>query len=175
MAVETVVGQNLGTGRRKRARRTVYIAIAILGGTFLIAGTLTIWFARPIIGLFITGPGADAIISHGARFLRIVAPTWIIMVSYHMMNGAFYGSGSTRMALGIGVTTLWGVRAVVAILAVIVFSLDAIGAWYAIALSNTTAAIAGGIFFFRGRWLENVLEDDPTEETDPDTDPRSTD
>lgn len=169
MAVETVVGQNLGSDRPDRARRTVYIAIAILGTAFLVASALTVWFARPIVGLFITGPESDAIVGHGATFLRVVAPTWVVMASYHMMNGAFYGSGSTRMAMGIGVTTLWGVRAVVAVLAVVVLGLGAIGAWYAIALSNVTAAIAGAIFFFRGRWLENVLEEASIAEAEAET------
>ncbi len=147
----------------------MYIAVAILGVAFLVAGVLTFWFARPIVGLFITGPGSHAIIDYGATFLRIVAPTWVIMAVYHMMNGAFYGSGSTRMAMGIAVTSLWGVRAVVAIVAIFVLGLGAVGAWYAIALSNVTAAVAGAVFFFRGRWLENVLEDDSTgEKTDPD-------
>ena len=160
MSVETVVGQNLGRGQRDRARHTVYVAIAILVTAFLVASALTVWFARPIIGIFITGPEAGPIISHGATFLRIVAPTWVVMASYHMMNGAFYGSGSTRMAMGIGVTTLWGVRALAAILLVLVVGLGASGAWYAIALSNVTAAIAGAMFFFRGEWLADVLEDD---------------
>ncbi|MGA9401004.1 MATE family efflux transporter, partial [Haladaptatus sp.] len=116
---------------------------------------------------FITGAGTDAIIDQSATFLRIVAPTWVIMAAYHMMNGAFYGSGSTRMAMGIAVTSLWGVRAVIAVVAILVFSVGAVGAWYAIALSNVTAAVAGAFFFFRGRWLENVLEDGSTEEAGP--------
>ncbi len=165
MSVETVVGQNLGNGRRDRARRTVYIAVAILGVAFLVAGVLTFWFARPIVGLFITGPGSDAIISHGATFLRIVAPTWVIMAVYHMMNGAFYGSGSTRMAMGIAVTSLWGVRAIVALVTILVLGLGAVGAWDAIALSNLTAAVVGAFFFFRGRWLEDVLEENSTGDT----------
>jgi putative MATE family efflux protein len=170
MSVETIVGQNLGRGHRDRARRTVYVAIAILASVFLLASAGTVWFARPIIGVFITGPEAGSVIDHGATFLRIVAPTWVIMASYHMMNGAFYGSGSTRMAMAIGVTTLWGVRALTAVLLVLVFSLGATGAWYAIALSNVTAAIAGAIFFFRGRWLQDVLADDSMEETTHDVD-----
>ena len=44
------------------------------------------------------------------------------------------------------------------------FSLGATGAWYAITLSNVTAAIAGAFFFFRGRWLQDVLADDSTAE-----------
>ncbi|WP_276256983.1 MATE family efflux transporter [Halomontanus rarus] len=158
LAVETIVGQNLGGGRRDRARRTVYVAVAILAAAFLVAGALTVWYARPIVGLFITGPEADPIVDHGASFLRIVAPTWVVMAAYHMMNGAFYGSGSTRMAMGIGVTTLWGVRAVAALVLVLAFGFGAAGAWYAISLSNVTAAVTGGVFFARGRWLETVLE-----------------
>ncbi len=179
MSVETVVGQNLGGGNRDRARRTVYVAIAILAAAFVVAGALTVWYARPIVGLFITGPQAGPIVDHGAAFLRIVAPTWAIMASYHMMNGAFYGSGSTRMAMGIGVTTLWGVRAVVAALLVLAFSFGAAGAWYAIAVSNCTAAVAGAVFFFRGRWLEGVVAGDSPAETNgqvgTDGDPETTD
>jgi len=175
MSVETIVGQNLGRGHRDRARRTVYVAIAILASAFLVASAVTVWFARPIVGVFITGPEAAPVIDHGATFLRIVAPTWVIMASYHMMNGAFYGSGSTRLAMGIGVTTLWGVRALTAVLLVLVFSLGAAGAWYAIALSNVTAAIAGAVFFFRGHWLQDVLTDDSMEEPSRDVDSGTSD
>ncbi|WP_114577028.1 MATE family efflux transporter [Saliphagus sp. LR7] len=160
MAVETVVGHNLGGGRPDRARRTVYVAIAILGSVFLVAGALTVWFARPLVSLFVTGPGAEPIVSHGATFLRIVAPTWAVMAVYHMMNGAFYGAGSTRLAMTVGVTTLWGARAAIALLLVVVLALGAPGAWYAIALSNVTAAVAGTYVFVRGYWLGDVLGPD---------------
>ncbi|WP_225335741.1 MATE family efflux transporter [Halomicrobium urmianum] len=175
MSVETVVGQNLGSGRRDRARRTVYVAVAILATAFLVAGAFTVRLARPIVEVFIAGPDAGPIISHGAAFLRIVAPTWVVMAAYHMMNGAFYGSGSTRMAMGIGVTSLWGVRALAAVLLVLVAGLGASGAWYAIALSNVTAAIAGAIFFFRGDWLGDVLAVDSTPEATDDADAGTTD
>lgn len=171
MAVETVVGHNLGRGRPDRARRTVYIAIAILGTTFLAAAALTVWFARPIVSLFVTGPGAEPIVSHGATFLRIVAPTWVVMAVYHMMNGAFYGSGSTRLAMTVGVTTLWGARVAVVLALVVVLGVGAPGAWYAIALSNVTAAAAGTYVFVRGYWLGDVQGSDlgRTPSPDPET------
>ncbi|GAB3687245.1 MATE family efflux transporter [Salinarchaeum chitinilyticum] len=159
MSVETVVGQNLGGGHRDRARRTVYVAIAILGTVFVVASALTVVFAEGIVDLFVTGEGSDAVVDHGATFLRFVAPTWAIMAVYHMMNGAFYGSGSTRLAMIVGVTTLWGARAVLAIALVLLLGLGATGAWTAIALSNVTAAIAGAYVFHRGWWLGDVLDD----------------
>lgn len=77
--------------------------------------------------------------------------------------------------MGIGVTTLWGVRALAAIVLVLVFSLGATGAWYAIALSNVTAAITGAFFFFRGRWLQDVLRDGSSEDTSLDGNTKATD
>jgi len=158
MSVETVVGQNLGGGHRDRARRTVYVAIAILGAVFVVASALTVVFAEGIVDVFVTGEGSDAVVDHGATFLRIVAPTWVIMAVYHMMNGAFYGSGSTRLAMIVGVTSLWGARALLAVTLVLVLGLGATGAWASIALSNVTAAIVGSYVFFGGWWLGDVIE-----------------
>jgi len=166
MSVETIVGQNLGGGHRYRAKRTVYVAIAILATVFVAASALTVAFAEPIVDVFITGEGSDAVVEHGGTFLRIVAPTWAIMAVYHMMNGACYGSGSTRLAMIVGVTTLWGVRALAAIALVLVLGFGATGAWTAIALSNVTAAIAGAYVFSRGWWLGDVLGDSSPSTTD---------
>ena len=109
------------------------------------------------------------------RYGASSALSWAIMASYHMMNGAFYGSGSTRLAMGIGVTTLWGVRALAAVLLVLVFNFGATGVWYAIALSNVTAAITGALFFFRGHWLKDVLSDGSAEDATQDVDRTVTD
>ena len=164
MSVETVVGQNLGGGHRDRARRTVYVAIAILAATFVVASALTVTFAAQIVDVFITGEGSAAVVDHGATFLRIVAPTWAIMAVYHMMNGAFYGAGSTRLAMSIGVSSLWGVRALAAIVLVLLLGFGATGAWIAIALSNVTAALVGAYWFFDGRWMQDVLGEAATEQ-----------
>lgn len=51
-----------------------------------------------------------------------------------------------------------GTRDVVALALVVVLGVGASGAWYAIALSNVTAAVAGAYVFVRGYWLGDVLE-----------------
>lgn len=159
MAVETVVGQNLGTAKPDRARRTVYLAIALVGVLFLVISALTMWFARPIVGLFITGEGSEAVIRHGADFLRIVAPTWVLMATFHLMNGGFCGAGLTRLSMLLTISTQWGLRAVIAAVLILGIGLNATGAWYGIALSNVVAIIVGSAVFLRGYWTENVIED----------------
>ncbi len=160
MAVETVVGQNLGKGRSDRARRTVYFAIGILAAAFLVVGGLTVLFARPLVSLLITGEGSDAVVRYEVEYLRIAAPTWAIVVVFHMMNGAFCGAGSTRLSMALNVGTQWGLRAVVAAILVLGVGLGASGVWYGIAVSNVVAAVLGSIFFFRGDWLTGAVEDD---------------
>lgn len=88
--------------------------------------------------------------------------------TFHIMNGAFYGAGSTRLSMVLGVGTLWGMRITIAIGLVAIVGFGATGVWYGIALSNVIAAISGGVFFIRGRWSENVLEDDQTRIADAD-------
>ncbi|MFC6964011.1 MATE family efflux transporter [Halocatena marina] len=166
MAVETMVGQNLGNSRPDRARRTVYVAIALFATIFIGISAATVWFAQPIVNLFITGQEADAVVRHGVDYLRIIAPTWAIMAAFHIMNGAFYGAGSTELSMALGVGTLWGMRATIAIGLVVVVGFGATGVWYGIALSNVIAAIAGTVFFVRGRWSENILESDRTQLAD---------
>ncbi|WP_254272872.1 MATE family efflux transporter [Haloarcula marina] len=164
MAVETVVGQNLGAGERARARRTVFLASGILVGLFLVVSALTVSFAPAIVGVFITGEGAAAVVDHGADYLRIVAPTWAVMAVFHMINGAFHGAGSTRLSMVLGLLTMWGFRAAAATVLVIVVGMGAPGAWYGIAASNVAATVAAAVFFFRGRWLDDVIDDEAGED-----------
>ncbi|WP_276273317.1 MATE family efflux transporter [Haloarcula litorea] len=160
MAVETVVGQNLGAGKRGRARRTVLLASAILVAAFLAAAALTVAFAPAIVGVFVTGEGAAAVVGYGTDFLRIVAPTWAVMAGFHMMNGAFHGAGSTRLSMALGLLAMWGFRAVAAAVLVVGLDMGALGAWYGIAASNVVATVAAAVFFLRGRWLEDVVTED---------------
>lgn len=160
MAVETVVGQNLGAKRADRAKRAVYLAAGILASAFLVVGGLFVWFAEPIIVVFVEGSNAGAVVEFGAAYLTVVAPTYAVMGVFHMMNGEFHGAGSTRLSMLIGLTSLWGMRAVAGATFLVVLGMGATGVWYGIALSNVTAALVGAFFFLRGKWTGDILGDD---------------
>lgn len=157
MSVETVVGQNLGAGKPDRARRTVLLASAILVAVFVAVTAFFFAFADPIISLFVTGEGAQAVVDYGVAYLHIVPLTYVVMAVFHMMNGAFHGAGSTRLSMALGVFSLWGVRAAGVAAFILVLGLGAMGAWYAIALSNVTALVVGSVFYFRGNWMDDVV------------------
>lgn len=168
MAVETVVGQNLGNAKPNRARRTVYFAVALVGVLFLAVSVVTVWFARPIVSLFITGEGSAAVIRHGTDFLRIVAPTWVFMATFHLMNGGFCGAGLTRLSMVLTILTQWGLRVAIAAVLMVGIGLNATGAWYGIALSNVVAVIVGTAVFLWWHWTGNTLEDGNTHATNTD-------
>lgn len=158
MAVETVVGQNVGAGRQDRARRVVLLASAILVSAFVIVGTLAAVFAEPVVSVFVTGEDAPAIVGHGAAFLRWVAPTYAVMAIFHMINGALHGAGATRLSMGMGVGTLWGARAGIAAALIVVVGIGATGAWIGIAASNVLSAIVGTAVFAWDGWLGSVVD-----------------
>jgi len=156
MAVETVVGQNLGAGRRDRARRVVYHASAILVAAFLVVSVVATLYARPIVGLF-AGTSSGPVADHVVTFIHIVAPTYAVMAVFHMMNGAFHGAGATRLSMVLGLTTLWGFRAALAAILITVVGLGAVGAWYGIAASNVVSTLAATVCFLHGGWLGDSL------------------
>jgi Na+-driven multidrug efflux pump len=161
MAVETVAGQNVGAGRPDRAKRTVLYASAILVAAFLVVGALAAVYADPIVGVFVTGAESGAVVGHGAEYLRWVAPTYAVMAIFHMINGALHGAGATRLSMGLGIFTLWGARAGIAAVLIVVLGMGATGAWIGIAASNVLAALAGVAVFAWGGWLGSVVEEEP--------------
>jgi Na+-driven multidrug efflux pump len=116
-------------------------------------------FARPITAVFI--PGAPDVIAIGADYLRIIGPTFLFIGVFQVVQGAFRGSGSTRLAMAFAILSLWAFRLPPAFLLLVVLDMGATGVWYAVALSNVLAMVAATLWFLRGTWTESVIEDEP--------------
>ena len=160
MGTETAVGQNLGANHADRARRAVYLALGMLVSTYLVVGGLAVVYARPIVGIFIQGEGAAAVVDIGESFLFIVAPTFAFMGAFHVIKGCFNGAGSTRAAMLLSVTSVWGLQVVPAWILVRYFDAGVQGAWWAIAIMHVGSALLVGAWFYRGTWTDNVIDDD---------------
>ncbi|MFB6140488.1 MAG: MATE family efflux transporter, partial [Halosimplex sp.] len=160
MGVETAVGQNLGAKRADRARRAVHLALAMLVSTYLLVSVAAIHWSRDIVGAFIVGGEAAAIVDIGHDFLTIVAPTFAFMGTFHVIKGCFNGAGNTRAAMIMSVTSVWGLQVVPAYVLVTNFGMGTTGAWWAIAIMQVGSALIVGAWFLRGAWADNVVEDD---------------
>jgi putative MATE family efflux protein len=162
---ETVVGQNLGSRQVARAKRAVWYSSAIVAGVLAGLSVVAVVFAEPITAAFI--PGEANVIAIGADYLRIIGPTFLFIGVFQIIQGAFRGSGSTRLAMVFAILSLWLFRLPPAYVLLEPVGMGETGVWYAIALSNVLSMLAASLYFLRGTWTESVVEEEgsgnPTE------------
>jgi putative MATE family efflux protein len=72
-ALVTMVGTNMGAGRRARAERIAWVGAGLAAGVTGSIGILAALFPRAWLGLFSTDP---EVLAAGVRYLRIVGPAY---------------------------------------------------------------------------------------------------
>lgn len=101
-AAATVVGQNLGAGKRERAIRASWIAVGLDAATMLLFAGAFVLFADPLIRFFghdVTGTDLDAVARIGATYLGISSASYVYMAVGLVLSQAMAGAGSTRPSL----------------------------------------------------------------------------
>jgi putative MATE family efflux protein len=168
--VETVVGQNLGADQVDRAKRGVYAAAGLIAGCFLLFSAGVYAFAGPIIDLFITGDGAAEVTAIGAEYLRIVSLSFVFLGVFYVVQGAFRGSGSTRIAMGFAIIGFIVLRPLLAYGFAEPLGLDATGVFIGDALTNVLVVTLAGAYLLRGTWTDSVIDRGPASSSGPDMD-----
>ena len=156
--VETVVGQNLGAGQVKRAKRGVYAAAGLITASLLAFSAGVFFLAEPIVGLFVTGGGEAAVTAIGSEYLQIVSLSYVFLGVFYVVQGGFRGSGSTRAAMVFAFTGFLLFQVTFAYTFAVPFGLGATGIWYAEALANVCMVIVAGLYFLRGTWTRSVVD-----------------
>jgi len=158
MATSTLVGQNMGAGKAKRAERIVKLS-AITGFIFLtLAGVVTFLFAEQIATIFI--PQDLVTIQASAVFIKIVALTFGFIGLQMTLNGAFQGSGNTLISMLFSIISLLVLRFPIAYFLSKYTSLGAIGVWIAFPVANIIATIMVVIWFRKGKWKQKKITEE---------------
>ncbi|ODR81742.1 MATE family efflux transporter [Haladaptatus sp. W1] len=156
----TAVGQNLGADKPDRSERAVYYASGTLAIVLAGVSVIAWYFAEPIVGVFVGDSETRAqVIRIGAQYLRIIGPTFLFLGVFRVVTSAFRGAGDTTTAMVFTILSLWVFRIPVAYYLLEVNGMGATGVWYAIAFSNTVTAILAFVWFRRGAWKSNELDD----------------
>lgn len=109
LATTTFVGQNLGGGQVKRAKRGVKTSLGIsLGAAFLILIPIIV-FAEPITLFFIDEPDA---VGYGTLFLRVISPFYLCAITQGILTSALRGAGNSRTPMIVVLASLVGFRQV---------------------------------------------------------------
>lgn len=96
MAATTFVGQNLGAGDRKRARKGTYTAFALAFGITAVILIPLMLLAPQLISLFNRN---SEVLGYGTLFIRVMSPFYLLCVVNQIFAGSLRGAGETRVPM----------------------------------------------------------------------------
>ena len=162
IANSTLVGQNIGACKPKRAEKITLISTAVGFVTLTVLGLLFFIFSTQIVRMFI--PNDPAVIAAGASFLKISSLFFGFIAIQMAIFGTFRGAGKTSIAMIFSIITLVVQFASAFVLSKYT-SLGDLGLWWAFPISNVAGAVMVLAWFFKGSWkkgahIENTPECD---------------
>ena len=92
-AISTYIAQNRGAGRLDRIRTGFRTGIRLELCYWVLIGTLTALLRVPLVSLFVTGDGSDAVITLGSQYLSWMALFYLLPAMTNGVQGFFRGMG----------------------------------------------------------------------------------
>jgi len=155
MATSTLVGQNIGAGKIKRAEKITKLS-SLFGFIILtIIGIIIFLFAKQIIAIFI--PGELETIKTSALFIKIMALSFGFVGIQMSLNGLFRGSGNTITSMLLSIVSLWILRIPLAYLLSMHTHFAEVGIWMAFPAANIITAAIAMIWFSKGTWKQKKI------------------
>lgn len=138
-ATVTMVGQNLGAGKNKRARQVVTTAGWLAVGGMAAVGTAFFAMAPVIIARFSANPQIGYI---GVQYLHIVVFSYPFIAIDMVNNAAFQGLGLGWPTLVITLCRVWALQLPSAYFFALTLGWGTSGVWFALVFANALASMA---------------------------------
>ena len=148
VAASTLVGQNIGAGKLRRAETAAWLVALYVVIYLGVVSLVYYFFARNIIGFFIDDP---AVIVEGTRYLKIIAVLEIFLGLEIVFEGAFSGAGNSLPPMMISVPLTWA-RIPLALLLAETLVMGSNGVWWAISVTTGLKGMLLAFWWSRGRW-----------------------
>lgn len=146
-AAQSVVGQNLGADQPDRARRTTAVGVAIACGGLAVVGVIQWLVPGLLAATFI--PGGSALgTALTIDYLRILAYGYPALGAIYVIAAGFNGARKTRTSMVITLLQYWAVRLPIAVAGAFYLGAGVHAVFWAVTLSNVTAAIGGGVYYW---------------------------
>lgn len=97
IATTTLVGQNVGARKLKRAEKTGFLSIKVAFIGLTAIGILLFVFAEDLVRFFV--PNEPKVIEDGALFIKIMGPSFGFLGVQQVINGTFNGAGFTKASM----------------------------------------------------------------------------
>lgn len=150
-AAATLVGQNLGAGQLERAEKSVMLTTKYNAIFMTFVMLLFVFFAEPIIRVFTLD---EAVVSYGAKALRIIGMGYTFYGIGMVMTQALNGAGDTKTPTLINLICFWLFQVPLAYLLAHPFNLESTGAFIAIPTAEAAIAMVAWYYFKKGKWKE---------------------
>ena len=153
-AAATLVGQNLGALKAKRAELAVWLTVrynvifmASVTGIYLL-------FSKQLVGLFTSIPDVGDVAAQG---LWVIALGYVFFAVGMVLTQAFNGAGDTKTPAWINAAVLLGLEVPLAYLLAFPLELGYLGIFIAIAGCHSLHALVSLYFFRKGKWKLNKV------------------
>ena len=154
-AAAPVVGQALGAGKKRLARRVVNLSAGLVAAILLLPViALTIW--GKYVALAFTD--STAVIEQAQIFFRVVPASMYCFSVLLVLLAAYYGSGHTRPAMVIHIVRLWILRLPVSYFLAFILGMGSIGIYLGMVFGNVITALITFALYRTGGWEEAVAE-----------------
>jgi len=150
MATATLVGQSIGAGDFKRAKKTAVVSAWY--AFWLLTATAVVVFAGAthLVRFFV--PEDPAVIREGALVVRLMAGSFGLLGAQLSLMGAIRGAGDTVMPMVLTIVSMWVIRIPLAYYLSHYTSLGAIGLWYSFPAPAIVTTILAIVQFKRQHW-----------------------
>jgi putative MATE family efflux protein len=150
----TLLGQNLGAGKIKQARKSALMATWLDLAVMLAGGVLFFIFSKHIIYFFDRNLEVIAI---GSDYLRITAIFYSFIAFGVVLNRALGGAGDTFVPMLITFVSIWLIQVPLAVIWGKNFGFGLTGIWWAISVANVVNGILTLLWFRIGKWEKRRL------------------
>ena len=153
-AAATLVGQNLGAQKQRRAELAVWLTVrynvifmASVTGIYLL-------FSKQLVGLFTSIPQVREVAAQG---LWIISLGYVFFAIGMVLTQAFNGAGDTKTPAWINAVVLLGLEVPLAYFLAFPLGLSYVGIFIAIAFCHSLHALVSLYFFKKGKWKKNQV------------------
>ena len=150
VAATTLVGQNMGAGNPEKAKSFVRVIWRYSVLVALLIAALFLLFSQYIVLAYTNDPEVARLAS---TVLKIIAFGMPGIATQLPIASALRGAGDSRFPLYASAIGIWVFRVLVAPLFVYTFGWGLNGAWYTIALDQTTRAVVVYLRFRTDKWM----------------------
>jgi putative MATE family efflux protein len=153
-ASSSVVGQNLGAGKPKRAKEVIWYSFYICMILAAVTAVVTFLFPRQIFEIFTSD---DAVIRMGKIYLYIMIIHYFCSAVTSSFQSMVIGCGNAALNFILGLLDGVVCKIGLGLLFGIVMGMGAVGYFWGTALSRLIPGIIVILYFLSGKWAERKL------------------